>query len=163
MISVLESLHPGALVVTFFSEDMTSEEQASLTDRAVAARLEPGRTFHLRVALSAPRRRPELVLDEDGAIADGEATAEVLQAVAHFGTADVFIMAVSMLSHAAAILNKHCVVYTRPTASHPGVTSIYLMHEPLSSWLDVYGDFEAGRDVRMRAAAFFTKCLRRDQ
>jgi hypothetical protein len=160
LVSVLEAMHPGRLLLKIFSEDMPLVEQAAIAARAATAGLTLDHRLQMHVAVSAPLRRPELAADEDGLTADPNATAEVLRAVANFATADVLVQAISMLSRAAAILNPHCVVYTQAAAGHGGVTSQYLVHKPLAHWLDVYADFEAGREVRLRMAAFFAHCLR---
>lgn len=161
LFGALQSLYPGRVEVHIFSEDMTAGEQTRLHQAAAGLGFTAAESWQLHVTSAPPQAEGD---DDADTVAAPAATAALLEHAAHFVSADVFIAAVSMLSHSAAFFNPRCVVYTQPAEGDPGVTSVYLQHRPLRRWLvlDSGGGGEGEGELAARLRAFLPSCLPAD-
>ena len=151
--SALAQLYPGRVSVHIFAEDMSEAEQLSWRrDGAAAGFANESWQMHVSSA-------PPLPFDDADTVAQPGATQTLLEHVAHFAEADVFVASVSMLSHSAAFFSRGCVVYTQARDGDLDVTSIYLIHRPLLSWFVNDGAASSSDELRLRLQAFLPSCL----
>lgn len=138
VIRSLVVLFPTCLSVHFFVEDMPVTELKSIETQveAISNTMIVNNTFFIHNYVSLWQRDPKLADGDADLVSDDETTLETLTHIAHFITADIFIASFSSFSFFAALYNPRCVVHAMP-GDKDQLTSMYLLHQPLSSWIVV--------------------------